>query len=143
MARVKTKGESVSTGDPAPVWDEAKAMADFLSKEIGQALARCAQSSPNLRSPYYAHLCFLSFDNLMESVSYYNVGCYLDAVLLAIKNTDTANKDSRVTGYILKKSKKWFDSESAYRCEKYATMRRCKIMQHSCKVRNLLKASLA
>lgn len=143
MARVKTKGESVSTGDLAPVPGNTLAVADFLAKETGQALARCAQWSPDFRSPYYARLCFLSFDNLMEAINYHGVGYYLDAVLLAVKNADIANKDSRVTDYILKESREWFDSENVYRYEQFGTLQRCKIARHACKVRNLLKASLA
>lgn len=143
MARIKTKGEGVSTGNSAPAWGEAMAVADFLAKETGQTLARCAQWSPDLQSPYYAHLCFLSFDNLMEAISYHGVGCYLDAVLLAVKNTDIASKDTRVTDYILRESREWFDSENVYRYEQYATLRRCKIVRHAYKVRSLLKASLA
>ena len=142
MARVKTKGEGVPTGDLAPIWGEVKPMAELISKEIGQKLAHCAQWSPDLQSPYYARLCFSSFDNLMEAVSCHNISCYLDAILLAVKNTDTANNDTRVTDYILKESKDWFDSENVCRYEQYATLRRCKITQHACKVRSLLKINL-
>lgn len=143
MARVKTKGEGVSADGLAPVWSEVKPMAELISKEIGQKLARCADWSTDLQSPYYAHLCFSSFDNLMQAISCHNISCYLDAILLAVKNTDTASKDTRVTDYILRGSREWFDSANVYRYEQYAALRRCKIMRHSCKVRNLLKASLA
>lgn len=96
--------------DPAPIYDNVKSMADFVAREIGRELARCAQLSHGLWGDVYVNQCFRSYGDLMEFVSYHIVCCYLDAVLLAIKGTDDENKDDRVSAYILKHAKEWFNA---------------------------------
>lgn len=116
-------------------------MADFFAKKIGLDLARCAQYSPDLGSPYYIRACFSSFDNLMGVVKY-NLGSrHLDAILLALKKEDAENGDYGITDYILKESREWFNVMAPIRYEKCAIFRPCKIVRHSRRARGLLKAS--
>lgn len=117
MARVKTKGEGVSAGDPAPIYDNVRSMADFIAMEVGRELARCARFCPDLWDEVYIDRCFLSYEDLMEFVSHHIVCCYLDAVLLAIIGKDNENRDNlnslddrRVSAYILKHAREWFNA---------------------------------
>lgn len=111
------KAPNMLTADPAPIYDNVKRMADFLAKEVGEELALCARHSPDIWPNAYADHCFRSYENLMEFVNCHISCCYLNTVLLAIINKDNEHRDDlnslddrKVSDYILKHSRKWFDA---------------------------------